>query len=143
MQRVQPLIQGRRLQISVDVWKDAITVDADRTRLEQVMTNLLTNAARYTDPGGRIRVSAGREDNAAVIRVEDSGIGIDAAMIPRVFEPFVQAERRLDRAVGGMGIGLTLVKRLVERHGGKAWAESKLGHGATFYFSLPSAAAEE
>jgi PAS domain S-box-containing protein len=138
VQRVQPLIHERRLQISVDVWKEALSVDADRTRLEQVVTNLLSNAAKYTDPGGSIWVSAERAGGLVVICVKDTGIGIDAAMAPRIFDPFVQAERRLDRSVGGVGIGLTLVKRLVESHGGTVEARSPgPGKGSEFLVRLP------
>jgi PAS domain S-box-containing protein len=138
VQRVQPLILERRLQISVDVWKETLSVDADWTRLEQVVTNLLSNAAKYTDPGGSIWVSAERAGDLVVICVKDTGIGIDAAMAPRIFDPFVQAERRLDRSVGGVGIGLTLVRRLVESHGGTVEARSPgLGKGSEFLVRLP------
>ncbi len=114
-------------------------LDADPTRIEQVLDNLLTNAIKYTEPGGRIVVSARREGNEAVIRVADSGIGIAPGMIPRVFEMFAQVDGRSTRAQGGLGIGLGLVKSLVELHGGTIRARSEgLGSGSEFEVRLPA-----
>ena len=140
VERAQPFIQERRQELTVDVSAEPLSVYADRTRLEQVLTNLLNNAAKYTDPGGRIWVSAGREGEEVVVRVRDAGIGMDAAVVPRIFELFVQAERRLDRSLGGVGVGLTLVRELVEKHGGTVEARSPgLGKGSEFIVRLPSA----
>ena len=100
--------------------------------------NLLTNAAKYTDPGGRIEISVAREGTVAVVRVKDSGIGISASMLPRVFEPFVQVAASIDRAGGGMGVGLTLVSRLAALHGGRADASSEEGKGSEFVLRLPA-----
>jgi signal transduction histidine kinase len=97
---------------------------ADPVRLEQVLVNLLTNAAKYTDPGGRIEIAAERVAERARITIKDSGIGIEPSRLQRVFELFEQGERGLDRAKGGLGIGLTIVKRLVELHGGAVQARS-------------------
>ena len=114
-------------------------VDADPTRLEQIVTNLVENAAKYTPDGGTIAVRAAREGEHAVLSVTDSGIGIDADLLPRVFELFVQGDRALDRRGGGLGIGLTLVRRLTEMHDGAVTASSD-GHdrGSTFTVRLPA-----
>src|SRR5207249_3268123 len=96
-----------------------IRVQGDPARLEQVLTNLLNNSAKYTDPGGHVWLTAQHEGGQVLLRVRDTGIGIAAAMLPRIFDLFVQAERRPDRSQGGVGIGLTLVRKLVELHGGK------------------------
>src|SRR5262249_6148176 len=115
---VQPAVRERNLTLSVSLPSAPVFVLADPTRLQQVVGNLLTNAAKYTDPGGHIRLTARPEGAEIVLRVRDTGIGIAPEMLPRVFDLFVQAERRLDRSQGGLGIGLTLVRRLVELHGG-------------------------
>ena len=96
----------------------------DLTRLEQILLNLLHNAAKYTDPGGQVWLTAEREGNEAVIRVKDVGIGITPAMLPIIFDPLVQLERRLDHSRGGVGVGLTIVRKLVELHGGTVGAYS-------------------
>jgi CheY-like chemotaxis protein len=116
---------------------EAIQVEADAARLEQAIANLLTNAAKYTDPGGTISVAAEREGDDAVIRVRDNGIGIAPDVLPRVFDLFAQGARSLDRAQGGLGIGLTLVRRIVELHGGTVDASSAgIGRGAEFVIRL-------
>jgi PAS domain S-box-containing protein len=136
---VRPLIDERRHELTVSVAPDAGQVEADPTRLEQIFANLLNNGAKYTDPGGHIRVTAEREGREVVVRVKDDGIGISREMLSRVFDLFVQAERRLDRSQGGVGIGLTLVRRLVELHGGKVEAHSQgLGQGSEFVVRLPA-----
>ena len=115
-------------------------MEADPTRLEQVVTNLLNNAAKYTDPGGKVWVTAQLAGSEVVLRVRDTGIGIAPDMLPKVFDLFVQAERRLDRSQGGVGIGLTLVKKLVEMHGGRVEASSAgPGRGSEFVVRLPAA----
>ncbi|HET7199145.1 MAG TPA: ATP-binding protein [Burkholderiales bacterium] len=114
-------------------------VDADPTRIEQVLANLLANAVKYTPAGGAITVSVAREGPDAVLCVSDEGIGMPADLVGRVFEPFVQGERSLDRSHGGLGIGLTLVRRLAELHGGSALAESEgAGRGSSFTVRLPA-----
>jgi CheY-like chemotaxis protein/anti-sigma regulatory factor (Ser/Thr protein kinase) len=112
-----------------------IYVDADLTRLAQVFSNLLNNAAKYTERGGRIRLSVERSGNEAVVSVRDNGIGIPAHMLPRVFDMFTQVDRNLERAQGGLGIGLSIVKRLVEMHGGTVSARSD-GHGLGSEFTV-------
>jgi signal transduction histidine kinase len=113
-----------------------VWVDADATRIEQVFGNLVTNALKYTPVGGRIHVSVRTEDDSAVLRVSDNGPGIPSTLLPRVFELFVQGERSLDRRTGGLGIGLTLARRLVELHGGTIEADSS-PRGSTFTVRLP------
>jgi PAS domain S-box-containing protein len=117
---------------------EPVTVDGDPARLEQVVWNLLDNATKYTPAGGRILVTLRSEGEEGVLRVEDTGIGMAAELLPRVFEPFTQAEQSLDRAKGGLGLGLTLVKRLVEAHGGTVSASSQgSGQGSVFEVRLP------
>ena len=117
---------------------DSIKVDADPARLEQVIVNLLSNAAKYTEPGGTIDLSAERDGDEVLIRVRDTGMGIAAHVLPRVFDLFAQADRSLDRAQGGLGIGLTVARRLVELHGGSIDARSEgPGRGAEFIVRLP------
>jgi PAS domain S-box-containing protein len=128
----------RRQTIVVDVPPEEVSIVADPTRIEQVVTNLLSNSIKYTDPGGRIRVRASRESDEAIVEVTDNGIGIAPSMLPRIFDLFVQAERRIDRSVGGVGIGLTLVRKIVELHGGRVVASSPgPGRGSRFLVNLP------
>jgi CheY-like chemotaxis protein len=114
-------------------------VNADPTRIEQVVANLLNNAIKYTEPGGQVRVTLEREGGGeALIRVRDTGAGIPADMLPRVFEVFTQMDQTLDRSQGGLGIGLSLVRSLVELHGGAVTAHSDgEGKGAEFVVRLP------
>jgi PAS domain S-box-containing protein len=139
VEAIRPLIEDRRHELTVSLPHEPLWLDADPHRLEQVLTNLLTNAAKYTDPGGQIWLTASRDDSHVVIRVRDTGVGITPEMLSRIFELFVQAERRLDRSQGGLGIGLTLVHRLVELHGGTVEASSPgLGGGSEFVVRLPA-----
>jgi PAS domain S-box-containing protein len=136
---VQPLVRERSLTLSVSLPAEPCYVEADPTRLQQVVGNLLSNAAKYTDPGGTILLTAWQEGGEVVVRVQDTGIGIAADMLPHIFNLFVQAERRLDRSQGGLGIGLTLVRRLVEMHGGSVIAHSEgAGKGSEFVVRLPA-----
>ena len=128
---------GHALVVSLP--PEIVTLDADGARLEQVIVNLLVNAAKYTEPGGRVTLVAAREGADAVVRVSDSGIGLAPDMVPRVFDLFAQATRSLSRTDGGLGIGLTLVKRIVELHGGSVAVRSEgLGRGAEFVVHLPA-----
>ncbi len=138
----RPLVDLRGHTLEVDVPAQPLAVAGDQTRLVQVVANLLTNAAKYSEPGGRIRVSVDRDGGAAVIRVADVGIGIAAEALPTLWDMFTQVRDTLDKAQGGLGIGLSLVKRLVEMHGGTVAAESPgVGRGSTFTVRLPLAAA--
>ena len=126
--------QGQRLEVSAQpVW-----VEGDLVRMEQIVNNIVGNAVKYTPAGGRIRVRVTVEGGDAVLRVEDDGFGIAPELLPRVFDLFVQGERTLDRAQGGLGIGLTLVRRLVQLHGGTVAAASDgPGRGSVFTVRLP------
>ena len=114
----RPLIEKWGHELTVTIPPQPIHLEADPTRLAQVLLNLLNNAAKYTDQGGRIWLTAERQGDQVLIRVKDTGIGIPAEMLPRIFEMFTQVDRSLERSQGGLGIGLTLVQRLVEMHGG-------------------------
>ena len=137
---VRPLVETRSHTLEVDLPSAPLLVDADVARLEQIVSNLLDNAARYTMPGGHLGVTARREDGEAVVRVRDSGIGVPPDVLDRVFEPFVQtAGESLARTEGGLGVGLSLVRSLVEMHGGRVEAHSPgLGQGSEFVVRLPT-----
>jgi CheY-like chemotaxis protein len=135
-----PLIEQMGHQLTVTLPKLALMVDGDMTRLAQVVLNLLNNAAKYSDRGGHIQLTVEREGGNAVVKVKDTGIGIAADQLPRVFEMFTQVDQSLERSQGGLGIGLTLVRRLVELHGGEIEARSEgLGKGSEFVVRLPVA----
>lgn len=134
-----PLLEERRHELRLAVPSQGLTVEADEVRLTQVVSNLLTNAARYTPPGGRIDVIGERKNGAVVLRVRDNGAGIDAALMPRLFDMFVQGPDGADRAHGGLGLGLALVRMLTQLHGGTVSADSGgRGLGSTFTVHLPA-----
>jgi len=138
VETARPLVEERRHELSVSLPESPVRLVADGSRIEQVVSNLLNNAAKYTEPGGAISLRAGREGGEAVVRVSDTGIGIAPELLPRVFDLFTQADRSLDRSQGGLGIGLTLVRRLVELHGGSVAVDSPgLGLGTEFVVRLP------
>ncbi len=132
-----PLIVKRRHELTVSMPTQPIWLYADAARLEQVVVNLLTNAAKYTDEGGHIWLTVEQAGDATVLRVRDTGLGISPELLPHIFDLFTQAERSLDRSQGGLGIGLCLVQRLVELHGGTVAVSSVLGHGSEFVVRLP------
>jgi signal transduction histidine kinase/ActR/RegA family two-component response regulator len=137
-----PLIEERQHRLHVDVPSD-IAVDGDMNRLAQVVSNLLTNAAKYTEPGGDITLRAACEDGEAVLSVRDNGIGIEPQMLPHVFATFVQARQRNNRPRGGLGLGLAIVKSLVDAHGGSVALHSEgLGCGTECIIRLPLAGHE-
>lgn len=139
----RPLLEGRRHHINLDLPAAPIYVHGDSVRLAQVFANLLHNAGKYTDPGGRIEIAVGRQGEEAFVRIADNGVGIDRRMLGEVFDLFAQAPAALARAQGGLGIGLTLARTLAELHGGRVEAESEgLGRGSTFTVFLPLAAAQ-
>jgi PAS domain S-box-containing protein len=134
----RPALDAQGHDLSVCVPTRSIRLEVDSIRLAQVFSNLLNNAAKYTERAGRIWLTAGREDGQAVVRVRDTGVGIAPDLLPHVFELFVQGERSLARSQGGLGIGLTLVKRLTEMHGGTVTAHSQgAGAGSEFLVRLP------
>ena len=137
VETASPLLEERRHKLTVSVPDEPIWLFGDAGRLEQVFVNLLTNAAKYTETGGHVWLTASQDADEAVIRVRDTGVGIAPDLLPRVFDLFTQAERSLDRAQGGLGIGLALVQRLVEMHRGKVEAFSAMGRGSEFVVRLP------
>jgi len=136
---VRPLAEAKSLSVRLDFPAEPLPLEGDATRLEQVFSNLLRNAVKFTPPGGHIEVTAGRgAPGEAVIRVCDDGVGIAADLLPRVFDLFAQGEQALDRAGAGLGIGLTLVRSLVELHGGRVEARSDgPGRGSELEVRLP------
>ncbi|WP_233166641.1 ATP-binding protein [Archangium sp. Cb G35] len=133
-----PLIERRRHVLETDVSPSGLPVLGDADRLTQVVANLLTNAAKYTPPGGHLRLQAGAHDGGIGLVVEDDGQGLARELIPRLFEPFIQGPRTLDRSEGGLGLGLALVRSLVEEHGGRVEAHSDgPGRGSRFTVWLP------
>jgi CheY-like chemotaxis protein/nitrogen-specific signal transduction histidine kinase len=134
----RPLIEERGLQFNVDFPAGPLRLEADPARLEQILWNLLSNAARSTDPGGRIRLAAEWSRGELIIRVRDSGVGIPPAMLGTIFDPFTQIEHLRGRVQGGLGPGLSLVRNLIELHGGSISAESEgTGKGSEFIIRLP------
>ena len=133
-----PLVEAKGHQLTVTLPREPVRLHGDPTRLEQVVANLLNNAAKYSEPGGRITLTADREGDELVLRVKDTGIGLSPEMQARVFDLFAQADLSLDRTQGGLGIGLTLVRSLVELHGGSVSVQSPgLGQGSEFTVRLP------
>jgi CheY-like chemotaxis protein len=140
---VDPLFRERKHRVLV-TGHAPLRVNGDAERLVQCVSNVLTNAAKYTDRGGRIEVGVREEGTEAVITIKDDGAGIAADLLPHVFDLFVQSTRTLDRSLGGLGIGLSVVKRLVEMHGGRVLAASDgVGRGATFEIRLPLLEADD
>jgi CheY-like chemotaxis protein len=132
------LIEQRGHELVASLPPEPIWLQADSLRMEQVIVNLLTNAAKYTGEGGRIALIVQQEGEEAVVRVRDSGVGIPPEVLPHIFDLFTQADKSLDRSEGGLGVGLTIVQRIAEIHGGRVEAHSKgLGHGSEFVVRLP------
>jgi CheY-like chemotaxis protein/two-component sensor histidine kinase len=135
-----PLLEQRRHRLSLDVPRRGLELTGDLVRLSQVLVNLLTNAAKYTEPEGRVEVSAWRDGHEVVVQVKDNGVGIGPDLLPRMFDLFVQGPRSADRSKGGLGIGLTLVRSLVQMHNGSVVALSDgPGQGSAFVIRLPAA----
>jgi CheY-like chemotaxis protein len=134
----RPLIDAGRHQLNLSLPEEPLWVHADEARLAQVLSNLLNNAAKYTPPGGMIWVTVSEDAGQAVVSVRDTGVGIPPEMLSRVFDLFQQVDRSIDRSQGGLGIGLTLARRLVEMHGGSIEAKSEgPGRGSEFVVRLP------
>lgn len=155
VQTVNPMFEARRHSVSVNLCPQPVWVRADATRLEEVLVNLLTNAAKYTPDGGRIQVGCDFEPDTAdaaggvrldhgVLWVRDNGVGIDKELLPRIFDLFTQADRSLARSAGGLGIGLSLAQRLTALQGGTIWAHSEgAGKGSAFTVRMPLVAAAD
>jgi signal transduction histidine kinase len=138
VETAQPFIDARGHTLVVTLPDTPVWLQGDFARLSQVVANLLHNAAKYSEDGGRIQLELGVEQGEAVITVRDNGIGIDAALLPRIFDLFAQGARSLDRIQGGLGVGLTLARRLVELHGGRVEASSAGPRkGAEFKVCIP------
>ncbi|MET0333564.1 MAG: ATP-binding protein, partial [Rhizobacter sp.] len=138
LEAVDGLMAERKHRVTLVPSLEPLSVLGDAARLQQCVVNLLTNAAKYTDPGGQLELRTRREGDEAVLTVTDNGVGIAKDLLPAVFDLFVQSERTLDRSLGGLGIGLSVVKGLVELHGGSVVARSNgLGTGASFEVRLP------
>jgi PAS domain S-box-containing protein len=141
VESVRPLVEQRGHTLEVAIDRGSLWMQADPTRFEQVVVNLLNNAAKYSEDGGRIEFSGSREGDEVVIVVRDRGFGISTEMLPRVFDLFIQGDRSLSRSEGGLGIGLTVVKKLVDLHGGTVAVESEgPGRGSTFVVRMPASA---
>jgi signal transduction histidine kinase len=138
VEQSRPLVEARRHELEVALPGQALMVDGDHTRLVQVVANLINNAAKYTHEGGRIEVALEQRDGQARLTVRDNGTGMVPDLLPVVFDLFTQGSRTLDRAQGGLGLGLALVRKLVELHGGEVAASSPgPGQGSTFTVTLP------
>jgi CheY-like chemotaxis protein/two-component sensor histidine kinase len=134
----RPLIEQYGHTLTVSLPSRPVYVDGDAVRLSQVFQNLLNNAAKYTEGGGRISLTAERQDDGVVVRVKDTGVGVPRDTLPRLFEMFYQVDRSLERAQSGLGVGLALVRRLLEAHGGTVEARSEgVGKGSEFIVHLP------
>jgi PAS domain S-box-containing protein len=139
VETARPYVEAEGHELGISLPAEPLFLDADLTRLAQVFSNLLSNSAKYTRPGGHIWLTALRQGQDAVVAVRDDGIGIPAEAVPRLFDMFSQVDRSIERARGGLGIGLALVKGLVEMHGGRVSAESAgPGKGSTFTVRLPA-----
>src|SRR6185503_19893348 len=140
IETTSPLLEQRAHLLQVTVPQQGLLVEGDPNRLPQVFANLLANAAKYTERGGLIEFSASKEGEDIVVSCQDNGLGIAPELLATMFEPFVQETRSLDRSEGGLGLGLALVRSLVELHGGTVTAQSAgLGKGSTFTMRLPAA----
>jgi signal transduction histidine kinase len=136
IETAQPLVNARGHQLTTTVLADAAIVEGDAGRLTQLLVNLLVNAAKFTDEGGRISIALARENASFVIKVRDTGIGIASDMLPRIFDPYMRVERG---AAGGLGLGLALAQELAQLHAGSLSAHSEgVGKGSEFVLTLPT-----
>ncbi len=133
----RPVAEDKGVTLGVSA-APPLTVWADQDRMAQVLHNLVANAVRYTESGGRIAISAGRSDGDVQVEVADTGVGISPEELPHVFDRFYRVDRSRSRATGGAGLGLAIVRHLVEAHGGRVWVRSTPGVGSTFGFALPT-----
>ncbi|MBA7617927.1 Non-motile and phage-resistance protein [subsurface metagenome] len=136
---MMPILALRKQSLDVEVEEGLPLAHADKSRLTEVFLNLLGNAAKFTPDGGRLKVEAARDGDWCQVSVIDSGIGIKKEEQERIFDPFYQLDNPLTRGKSGTGLGLTLVRQIVEKHGGRVWVESEYGKGSRFTFTLPLA----
>jgi two-component system phosphate regulon sensor histidine kinase PhoR len=139
LERLQTQAERAELELIADIPAHLPFVQADGQRIQQVMTNLLYNAIKFTGPGGKIVVQAVRQPTEIIISVQDTGVGIPAAEVPRIFERFYKLDQARTRGRGGTGLGLAIARHIVQAHSGRIWVRSREGKGSTFYFSLPTA----
>ena len=140
IEALAPMLAERSLDLRYDRPADALPMRGDPERLQQVVESILSNAVRHSDPGGRMELVVEREHDHVVVSLRDQGSGIEPELLPRIFEPFVQCEQAIDRPHGGLGLGLTLVRHIVELHGGSVWAKSDgVGQGCELGMRLPLA----
>jgi two-component system, sensor histidine kinase len=138
IETARPFIDSRKHDLAVQLPREPLPVDGDQTRIAQVVSNLLNNAAKYTEPGGRIELAARREGAEVLVTVKDNGIGLEAGQTARIFDMFVQVDRSLERTQAGLGVGLTLSRTLVELHQGRIEvASAGKGRGSEFTVRLP------
>ena len=137
LDELSPLIRKKDLTVSIENTPD-ISLTGSRVMLYRVMSNLLENAAKYNREHGSISIVTGREDNGVTVKIEDTGIGIPEEALPHIFEPFYRVDQSRSRAVGGAGLGLPLVKDIVEKHGGEVTVKSAAGEGTTFILRFPA-----
>jgi CheY-like chemotaxis protein len=139
LETVSPMFREKQQTVMLQSGYESVWVSGDRTRLVQALVNVLNNSSKYTHPKGAIRIATRVTGGEVSVEIEDDGAGIDAQLLPSIFELFVQGEQTLDRAQGGLGIGLSVVKKLIEMHGGQVTARSPgVGKGATFEITLPT-----
>jgi two-component system phosphate regulon sensor histidine kinase PhoR len=136
---LKPLAGRKELGLRLEPFHDVPAVRGDRGQLKQVFTNLLDNAIKFTPEQGVVRISATCADGRVTVSVQDTGIGIPAEDLPRIFERFYRVDKARSRELGGTGLGLAIVKHIVEAHGGSVAVESRLGEGSTFRFTIPAA----
>jgi len=134
-----PILAPRQQSLDVEIEAELPLVHADKAKLNEALLNLLSNATKFTPDGGNLKIKAVREDNWCQVSVIDNGIGIKEEDQEQVFEPFYQLDNPLTKGKSGTGLGLTLVKQIIEKHGGQIWVESEYGKGSRFTFALPLA----
>lgn len=138
VETVKPLVDERQHALSISLPHEELVINADPVRLTQILANVLNNAAKYSQPGGKISLEITSTEDRAVISVKDNGLGISAALLPKIFDLFVQADSSIERSYGGLGVGLTIVRRFVQMHGGTIEARSEgLGRGSEFVITFP------
>ncbi len=137
IQGLKKQAEDKGIELSLELSSPSLPVRADKERMEQVLINLIDNAIKYTPEGGKVKVSARKEDSKIRVDVEDTGIGIPAKDIPRIFERFYRVDKARSRELGGTGLGLAIVKHIILSHRGKVWVTSEVGKGSRFSFTLP------
>jgi len=136
---IMPILAKRKQSLEVEVEEEIPLVYADKAKVRRVLINLLSNSTKFTPDGGQLKIKVVTEGNRCRVSAIDNGIGIRRGDQEKIFEPFCQMDNPLDREAGGTGLGLTIAKQIIERHGGQIWVESEYGKGSRFTFTLPLA----